>query len=68
MILTAMYNMYHTLKVGHLCVVDTAQRSGRFGPCCKIASNVAREYSILYNNYFPDADSVQPASEVQADG
>lgn len=50
--LCAMYNMYHTLKVGHRPVVDRSLRSSRFGPCCAIASSTACEISLQYRHLF----------------
>ena len=67
--LCSMYNVYHTLKVGHRVVVDRSLRSGRFGPCCQIASNVASEYLSRYRHLFvtPSAN-FEPSSPVQTVG
>ena len=51
-IVTSMFNMYHTLKVGHRSVVDAAFIHGRFGHCCQIATNVAKEIFSQYSKFF----------------
>ena len=48
--LTLMYNMYHTLKVGHRQTVNEAVAIGRFGRCCQIATAVASDYSRQYSH------------------
>ena len=51
-LITVMFNMYHTLKVGHRSVVHSAFLHNRFGTCCEIASNVARDYFSQYASFF----------------
>ena len=59
-LITVMFNMYHTLKLGYRSTVDTAVSQMRFGPCCQVASRVARELHDQYAGIFrsfPQTDS-----------
>ena len=50
-IVTAMFNMYHVVKVGNRSLVDSAMSSLRFAavPC------LCREVALMYRNrYFPE--------------
>ena len=67
-IFTAMFNMYHTLKVGHRSVVDVAFLQNHFGQCCKIAGNVAREYWSQYASFFTPPGFNPSATHVQSSG
>ena len=67
-VITAMYNMYHTLKVGHRDVVDRALLHNRFEPCCQIAGNVARDYHSQFSHIFSLSALSSLASYVQPHG
>ena len=58
--LTTAFNMYHTIKGGHRNLITASASSGRYGPVCKVALDVARLYHSRYNMYFniPHSSSV----------
>lgn len=63
-IITAIFNMYHTVKIGHRCLVESAMTSRRFAAI----HSLCREVALMYRNrYFPERPAQPHTLDVDLD-